>query len=181
MALRPPAHRDHTVVFHRGADRAGIRATLWATRPTHVCPYRGLMFDCLGPPKQARSASNIAGEGEVLCQASNTPPCRDSRHRRKPRVPVPKSRVISLSSTFADRDCTLWRLKSDIACGFRSSPSGKLAGADAAAPRDVHWRAAHEGIMPSEEDWGASAEGMTILPLRQRNSEFAPCRLHTAS
>src|ERR1700691_615868 len=32
----------------------------------------------------------------------------------KPRVPVPKSRVTSLSPTFAGRERTLWRLKSHI-------------------------------------------------------------------
>src|ERR1700722_11685656 len=32
----------------------------------------------------------------------------------KPRVPVPKSRVTSLSLTFAGRERTLWRLKSHI-------------------------------------------------------------------
>src|ERR1700722_15482580 len=37
----------------------------------------------------------------------------------KPRVPVPKSRVTSLSPTFAGRDCTLLRLKSHI--GFSIS------------------------------------------------------------
>src|SRR5215469_17639590 len=31
-----------------------------------------------------------------------------------PRVPVPKSRVVSLSPTFAGRDLMLWRLKSHI-------------------------------------------------------------------
>src|SRR6266568_2791942 len=38
-----------------------------------------------------------------------------------PRVPVPKSRVTSLSPTFAGRDRTLWRLKSHIVESFLPS------------------------------------------------------------
>src|SRR6266568_6883141 len=38
-----------------------------------------------------------------------------------PRVPVPKSRVTSLSPTFAGRDRTLWRLKSHIGESFLPS------------------------------------------------------------
>src|ERR1700677_386566 len=41
-----------------------------------------------------------------------------SSEAAKPRVPVPKSRVTSLSPTFADRDRTLWRLKSHICDSF---------------------------------------------------------------
>src|ERR1700691_3902224 len=41
-----------------------------------------------------------------------------SSEAAKPRVPVPKSRVTSLSPTFAGRDRTLWRLKSHIGDSF---------------------------------------------------------------
>src|SRR5215471_2552437 len=41
-----------------------------------------------------------------------------------PRVPVPKSRVVSLSPTFAGRDLMLWRLKSHIwELSYWESPS----------------------------------------------------------
>src|SRR5215469_11408235 len=41
-----------------------------------------------------------------------------------PRVPVPKSRVLSLSPTFAGRDLMLWRLKSHIwELSYWESPS----------------------------------------------------------
>src|SRR5271157_5463481 len=43
----------------------------------------------------------------------------------KPRVPVPKSRVTSLSLTFAGRERTLWRLKSHISrTPLLEAPSG---------------------------------------------------------
>ena len=55
-------------------------------------------------------------------------------------------------TTFFSNRAGLKIEKISMPCGFSSSPSGKLAGADAAAPRDVDWPAAHEGIMPSEEE-----------------------------
>ncbi len=41
---------------------------------------RGLMIDCLGPPKQARQASNIAGEGELSA--------RHQTHRRAEMIDI---------------------------------------------------------------------------------------------
>jgi hypothetical protein len=71
-------------------------------------------IDCLGPPNRpVRQAISPA-------KASSVPGIKHTAVPRlstsaKPRVPVPKSRVTSLSPTFAGRDCTLWRLKSHIA------------------------------------------------------------------
>jgi hypothetical protein len=50
-----------------------------------------------------------------------------------------------------------------------------------AIPGDLRDETFRAGSLAPHPDWGASAEGMTIIPLRQRNSEFPPCRLHTAS
>ena len=75
---------------------------------------RSLMIDCLGPPKQARQASNIAREGEFSA--------RHQTHRRAEIVDIgetarsgPEITRYKFVATFAGRDCTLWRLKSHIA------------------------------------------------------------------
>src|ERR1700760_945508 len=63
--------------------------------------------------KQATSqakASSVPGLKHTAMPRSST--------SAKPRVPVPKSRVTSLSPTFAGRDRTLWRLKSHIGDSF---------------------------------------------------------------
>ena len=74
-----------------------------------------LVVDRLRPPPEqtGRQARNLASEGQFRT--------RHYTHRQsgiirsgKARVPVPKSRVASLSPTFAGRERTLWRLKSHI-------------------------------------------------------------------
>src|SRR5262249_62178745 len=63
--------------------------------------------------KQATSpakASSVPGIKHTAMPRSST--------SAKPRVPVPKSRVTSLSPTFAGLDRTLWRLKSHIGDSF---------------------------------------------------------------
>src|SRR5580704_4367667 len=66
----------------------------------------------------------VGKQATVPAKASSVPGIKQTAMRRlsvsaNPRVPVPKSRVTSLSPTFAGRDCTLLRLKSHI--GFSIS------------------------------------------------------------
>src|ERR1700735_1744243 len=56
------------------------------------------------------NASSVPGNRQTAMLGSSA--------AAKPRVPVPKSRVISLSPTFAGRERTLWRLKSHIGDSF---------------------------------------------------------------
>src|SRR5579863_4440145 len=56
------------------------------------------------------NASSVPGNRQTAMPGSSA--------AAKPRVPVPKSRVISLSPTFAGRERTLWRLKSHIGDSF---------------------------------------------------------------
>src|ERR1700745_3002385 len=69
-----------------------------------------LLFQLINPTiRQVISlatASSVAGIKQTAVPTSLT--------SAKPRVPVPKSRVTSLSPTLAGRDRTLWRLKSHI-------------------------------------------------------------------
>src|SRR6476620_2992792 len=52
------------------------------------------------------NASSVPGRTQTATPASSA--------AAKPRVMVPKSRVVSLSPTFAGRDLTFWRLQSHI-------------------------------------------------------------------
>jgi hypothetical protein len=56
------------------------------------------------PPSQQRQAGRASQHTAVPTSLTSA----------KPRVPVPKSRVTSLSPNFAGRERTLWRLKSRI-------------------------------------------------------------------
>src|ERR1700722_12074639 len=69
-------------------------------------PSRPAGKQATSPPK----ASSVPGIKHTAVPRSST--------SAKPRVPVPKSRVTSLSPTFAARDRTLWRLKSHISDSF---------------------------------------------------------------
>src|SRR5205823_9092769 len=65
------------------------------------------------PSKPAgRHATSLAKASSVPGRMHTANP--GSSDAENPRVPVPKSRVTSLSPTFAGRDRTLWRLKSHI-------------------------------------------------------------------
>src|ERR1700734_792088 len=80
--------------------------------------------------KQATSrakASSVPGIKQTAMARSST--------SAKPRVPVPKSRVTSLSPTFAGRDRTLWRLKSHIIDSFRSRLRGRHSSPSTDQPR----------------------------------------------
>src|SRR5262249_39111061 len=69
------------------------------------------------PSKPAgRHATSLAKASSVPGRMHTANP--GSSDAEKPRVPVPKSRVTSLSPTFAGRDRTLWRLKSHIGDSF---------------------------------------------------------------
>ena len=77
------------------------------------------------PQQASRQARNFPGEGQFRSGITHTASSRSSA-AEKPRVPVPKSRVTSLSLTFAGRERTLWRLKSHISripIGSPFSPS----------------------------------------------------------
>src|SRR5215467_16063468 len=63
-----------------------------------------------------RHATSLANASSVPGRIHTAKP--RSSDAENPRVPVPKSRVTSLSPTFAGRDRTLWRLKSHIGDSF---------------------------------------------------------------
>src|SRR5512136_3253375 len=70
----------------------------------------------------------------------------------KPRVPVPKSRVTSLSPTFAGRERTLWRLKSHI--------SGTLLLEAPSTPSDISALAVlpHHKLKAAKKRWSVAQE-----------------------
>src|SRR5215813_11226244 len=71
-----------------------------------------------------RHATSLAKASSVPGRTHTASP--GSSDAENPRVPVPKSRVTSLSPTFAGRDRTLWRLKSHIGDSF---PPALVSGA----------------------------------------------------
>src|ERR1700687_5125817 len=74
------------------------------------------------PSKPAgRHATSLAKASSVPGRMHTANP--GSSDAENPRVPVPKSRVTSLSPTFAGRDRTLWRLKSHIGDSFSPAMS----------------------------------------------------------
>src|SRR5262245_49098716 len=66
-----------------------------------------------------RHATSLAKASSVPGRTHTASP--GSSDAENPRVPVPKSRVTSLSPTCAGRDRTLWRLKSHIGESFLPS------------------------------------------------------------
>src|SRR6516162_4957462 len=65
---------------------------------------------------EPENANSVPGRTQTAMVASSD--------AANPRVPVPKSRVVSLSPTFAGRDLMLWRLKSHIwELSYWESPS----------------------------------------------------------
>src|SRR5437588_9725207 len=104
------------------------------------------------PSKPAgRHATSLAKASSVPGRIHTANP--GSSDAENPRVPVPKSRVTSLSPTFAGLDRTLWRLKSHIGDSFFPSLALLRPTAVPITPSKQKWCRAP----PNERHFGGSA------------------------
>src|SRR5271155_3242409 len=81
-----------------------------------------------------------------------------SSESAKPRVPVPKSRVTSLSPTFAGRERTLWRLKSHIGDSLSSQDKSSRVSFQDNPPLPLRQRFQARMVPPDSSNNGAARE-----------------------